>query len=250
MRVLSYGGGRQTVAICVLIAQGKYERPDRIVMADTGRENPMTWEYLETHIRPMMRTVGLEVEVAPHSLATVDIYAHNGDLLIPAFTATGKLSGWCSGEWKREPLDRFLRQQGIKASELWIGYSLDERRRVTRMLRSERDEAAKRFPLVEMMITTDGCAEVIARAGLPQPHRSSCWMCPHKANAEWATIKNDHLAEWSKACELDEEIRAHDIENGNSGVWLHHSRTPLREADLSVIESTELRQCGLGMCFV
>ena len=37
--------------------------------------------------------LGLTVEIAPHSLATVDIYAKNDDLLLPAFTESGKLAG-------------------------------------------------------------------------------------------------------------------------------------------------------------
>jgi len=88
--VLSYGGGRQTVAICVLIAQGKLPRPERIVMADTGREATSTWEYLDAHVRPLLRAaVGLEVEVAGHELATVDLYHGEDRLLIPAFTRDG-----------------------------------------------------------------------------------------------------------------------------------------------------------------
>lgn len=33
----------------------------------------------------------MKVEIAPHTLATVDLYAGNGDLLLPVYTATGKL---------------------------------------------------------------------------------------------------------------------------------------------------------------
>jgi hypothetical protein len=34
MLVLNYGGGRQTVAICILIARGILPKPDRIVIAE------------------------------------------------------------------------------------------------------------------------------------------------------------------------------------------------------------------------
>ncbi len=247
--VLSYGGGRQTVAICVLIARGVLPRPDRIVMADTGRENPMTWDYLDAHIRPLLAPLGLAVEVAPHSLATVDIYAHNGVLLLPVFTAAGKLSGYCSGEWKREVIARYLRSQGIVGGEKWIGFALDERRRVARMAASERTPRwTARFPLVELCLTSADCLALVRSHGLPEPHRSSCWMCPHKANAEWGVIRDEHPAEWEAACDLDDEIRAND---SRGGVWLHSSRVPLRDADLTEPETPETyRQCGLGMCFV
>ena len=247
--VLSYGGGRQTVAICVLIARGVLPPPDRIVMADTGRENPMTWAYLAAHVRPMLAPLGLAVEIASRTLATVDIYGHNGILLIPAFTTDGKLSGFCSGEWKRDVIARHLRSQGITSGERWVGFALDERRRVQRMAASERDKRwVARFPLVESMLTSADCLALIRSHGLPEPHRSSCWMCPHKGNAEWTVIRDQHPAEWEAACQLDEEVRANDQ---RGGAWLHKSRVPLREADLSEPETPEvMRQCGLGMCFV
>lgn len=247
--ILSYGGGRQTVAMCVLVARGLLPKPDRIVMADTGRENPQTWAYLAAHVRPLLEPLGLAVEIAPHSLATVGVYGKNGLLLLPAYTESGKLSGYCSGEWKREVIARYLRSHGVIEGERWIGFALDERRRVARLAASDREPRwAVRFPLVELCLTSADCLALIRSHGLPEPSRSSCWMCPHKGNAEWAEIRDNHPAEWEAACQLDDEIRAND-ERG--GVWLHRSRVPLREADLSEPETPEVaRQCGLGMCFV
>lgn len=50
---------------------------------------------------------------------------------------------------------------------------------------------------------------------------------------------------------MDEELRADDISNGHTGVFLHWSRVPLREADLTIDDTKEIsRQCSLGMCFV
>jgi hypothetical protein len=251
-QILSYGGGRQTIAICVLIARGILPKPDAIVMADTGREAPTTWTYLATHVKPLLATVGLEVEIASRDLAKVDLHAHNGDLLLPVYTGAGKLRGWCSGEWKRDVCDRHLKSNGIESGVLWIGYALDERRRVTRMLKSERRERfGKRFPLVELMLTTSQCVELVKNAGLPEPPVSSCWMCPNRKNAEWRLLRDECPPEFTAACDLDDELRRDDIEDGHSGVYLHHSRKPLREADLDADDAGEIsRQCGLGMCFV
>jgi 3'-phosphoadenosine 5'-phosphosulfate sulfotransferase (PAPS reductase)/FAD synthetase len=127
--VLNYGGGRQTVAMCVMIAKGVLPRPDIIVMADTGRENPSTWEYLDQHVKPFLAKHDLQVEIAPHSLATVDIYGKNGDLLLPVFTETGKLRTYCSNEWKRRVVDRYLRSKNITSGERWIGFGFDEKKR-------------------------------------------------------------------------------------------------------------------------
>ena len=81
--IWSYGGGTQTAAIAVLILQGKLPRPDVVVMADTAREIESTWQYLRDVVQPALDTIGLTVQVAGHELSTVDLYGHNGDLLIP-----------------------------------------------------------------------------------------------------------------------------------------------------------------------
>lgn len=248
IEVLSYGGGRQTVAACVLIKRGVIPRPDRIVIADTGRENPSTWEYLEEHTRPMMRSVGLEIEIAPRSFATVDLYAHNGDLLIPVYTATGKLSAFCSNEWKAYVARRHLRDSGENGANFWIGFALDETNRIKK---EKPGPWRKRYPLAELCLTKQDCKEVILSDGKPLPPPSSCFMCPNKSNEEWRMIRDFYPESFEVACCLDEEVRAEDVASGRSGVWLHHSRTPLRTADLEASDRREgSRQCSFGHCFV
>jgi len=69
--VWSYGGGVQSIAILVLIAQGKLPMPELAIMADTGRERSSTWRYLEQYAEPLMEEIGLSFKVASHDLATV-----------------------------------------------------------------------------------------------------------------------------------------------------------------------------------
>lgn len=250
MLVLNYGGGRQTVAMCVLIVRGILPKPDRIVMADTGRENQSTWDYLRNHTQPMLKAIGLQVEVAPHSLATVkDVYGLNGQLLIPAvFTRDGKLSGFCSNEWKARVVDRYLRNEGVKEGTRWLGLAHDEPKRWSRLHGKQEGKWKFECPLVDLMMNTSACLAVIEKHGLPPPITSSCWMCPHKRNAQWRHLRDNYPAQFEQACQLDEEIREND-ERG--GVWLHHSRVPLRQANIDTDESQNtVRQCSLGMCFV
>jgi hypothetical protein len=246
--ILNYGGGRQTVAICVLIAKGVLPKPDVIVMADTSRENPSTWEYLEQHMKPLLAEHGLQVEVAGHDLATVDMYGKNGDLLIPVFTQTGKLRTYCSNEWKRQVVDRHLRLKGIKSGTRWIGFGFDEKRRWTALHGKTEGKWTTICPLVDLMINTATCLKIIEGAGLPIPHHSACWMCPHKRNSEWQFIRDNYPDKWAEAIALDEELREND-EKG--GVFLHHDRIPLSEANLDVEEAEgKVQQCTLGACFV
>jgi 3'-phosphoadenosine 5'-phosphosulfate sulfotransferase (PAPS reductase)/FAD synthetase len=246
--IFSYGGGRQTVAMCLLIVKGVLPRPDRIVIADTSREKPTTWVYMRRYTVPLMNDYGMEIEVAPHSLATVDTHSHQGKFLLPVYTETGKLSAYCSGEWKRDVVERYLKQSGTKRGVTWLGLAHDEKRRWRGKIGSERHGFVIQCPLVEKMLTTADCLEIIRRQGWPVPEVSACWMCPNQRNSEWARTKRERPDLFELACQMDDDEREAD-ERG--GVWLHHSRVPLREADLTVSETKQVeRQCSLGMCFV
>lgn len=243
--VLNYGGGTQTIATCILVVRGILPRPEFVIAADTGREVRSTWEYMEAHARPLLAQVGLDVEVAPHDLATVDLYGHNGTLLLPVFTPTGKFSTYCSNEWKAYVVDRYLRARGIKRETHWIGFSADERRRV----KPEKPGPCQRaYPLLDLMLTRSDCERIILDAGLPLPEKSACLMCPHRSNVEWRAVRDQCPDQWAEAIRIDEEIRDAD-ELG--AVYLHQSRVPLAEADLDAPDrKVPTRQCGLGACFV
>lgn len=184
--ILNYGGGTQTAAMCVLVAQGKLPMPDYVIAADTGREMPTTWEYADRYMRPLLATVGLDLHIAPHTLATCDLYSGNGDLLVPVYTPTGKFSTFCSSEWKREVVRRYARRVLGTGTDLtnWIGFSLDEVRRV-------KGDEGRRYPLIDLMLTGADCQAIILAAGLPLPRKSRCWMCPHQHNAEWREVRAD-----------------------------------------------------------
>lgn len=238
---LSYGGGVQTIAMCVLITQSILPRPDYVIAANTGREMPSTWEYADAYARPLLARVGLELHIASHDLATVDLYGKNGDLLMPLFTSTGKLSTFCSGEWKARVVDRYAKTVlGITSRIDWIGFSLDERRRI-------KGREGKRFPLIDLNLTRVDCLAIIERAGLPIPPKSRCYMCPHQHNAEWREVRNQPEL-WQQAIAIDEEMREAD---DRGAVFLHADRIPLEQADIDAADRGEpSMQCGMGLCYV
>jgi hypothetical protein len=243
--ILSYGGGIQTIAMCVLVAQGKLPRPDYIIAADTGREMPSTWEYARDYATPLLAQIGLDLHIAPHDLATRDLYSPNGDLLIPVFTGTGKLPTFCSSEWKARVVHRYARRVLGAEGDLinWIGFSLDEKRRV-------KGEDGRRYPLLDLMLAREDCVRLVLDAGLPLPKKSRCKVCPHQSPEEWIEVF-DQPDQWAEAMELDDEVRDND-ERG--GVYLHESRRPLRDLTREDLENSKARepnrQCGLGLCFV
>lgn len=244
----SYGGGTQSAAIAVLIAQGKLPKPECSVIANTGREQTETWTYLQNYVQPLLDSVGVTIELASHSLASVDLYSTSGKLLIPAFTPPrGKLPTFCSTEWKKRVVQRFLRQRGYgpgRPVTTWIGFSLEEAYR--RMKPSGVAWQEYDFPLVyDNPLDRDACRQLVLDADLPAPPRSSCWMCPYHSDAEWRHIRDTAPSDWSKAVAFDASLRKRD------SVYVHRSMVPLEKAAIGNEDDTDDREtCESGMCFV
>lgn len=251
--VWAYGGGTQTAAIAVLVHRGELPKPDLVVMSDTGREASETWEYLWNVMAPYLAEVGVAVEIAPHDLATKDLYggADGDSLLLPAFSPKGKLPSYCSGEWKREVSRRYMRRRGIETCTLWLGYSVDE---MKRMHLSRNRWQTHAFPLIEKRITRKGCVMLVEQEGLPTPPKSSCWMCPHRRDWQWQRLRDHYPDDWAKAVELDRAIRAADLAGGRDGLFLHESRRPLEEIQFAKEPEAEqgslFRACDSGYCWV
>lgn len=244
--VWSYWGGVQSVCIGVLVREGVLPKPDLAVIADTGREVRSTWDYLRDHMQPYLDPVGVTIEIAPHSLAGRDLNGPDGLTLVPAYTAVGRLSSYCSGHWKRDVIERWLRREKqVKECVQWIGYSIDELRRVPQ--KDHRSWCKLEFPLIDKHINRAVAIGIIQRAGLPVPRKSRCWMCPHQDETEWQEIW-ESPEEWEAACRLEEEINASDPEQTGK-LYLHNSRVPLRQVDLSQGIPLPSAPCEGGHCW-
>jgi hypothetical protein len=246
--VLSYGGGVQSVTMCIMAANGELPRPDHIIIADTGREAQSTWDYMSTTVQPIMEAAGLRIEIASHDLATVDLYAHNGDLLIPAFTRqgdnpeVGKLPTFCSNEWKQRVVMRYLRSVGVKECNVWMGYTIDE---IERVKPSAVKWFRRTYPLINgpRTMSRADCLAYLEYHNLPRPMKSACFMCPLRTNTEWMELKERYPSEYRKAVQLESSIRQRDPD-----AYLHRQGVPLPEVDYAVPDAQEDAQCSLGFC--
>lgn len=237
------------MALCLLVANGRLPRPEYIVIANTGRERSTTWDYLWQVMRPYLRAHGMRVHIASRRLAKVDLYGHNGDLLMPVYTATGKLSAFCSSEWKARVVQRWLRSRGVESATQWIGLALDETKRIKHQ-RPEPGPWSREYPLIDLLHTKADAERIITGYGLPLPHTSACWACPNLDNREWRDVRADPR-DWPRAVALDEELDENDRATGGSGVYLHESRVRLKDANLDTANRREPnRQCSLFACQV
>lgn len=260
--IFSHGGGTQSAAITALIVQGRLPKPDLVCIVDTERERASTWEYLDAVIRPALASVGLEVHrirksewgsKPPHG---IDFLSHNrGTVLLPAFTnqvldSVGKLSGFCSKTWKVETQNRYVRKVlGVpsRAQRNWIGFSLDESSRATRMMKGEDYQAGLIwFPLIQgVALKRAQAIREVEKMGWPTPPRSACWNCPNQSDNEWRDLKANAPDEFAAACALEKEVQAID-----PFCWFHKSCVPLADVDFTAPEDMFTdRACSSGGCF-
>lgn len=243
-QIWSSGGGTQSTAIAALICQGALPRPDLSIIVDTERESSTTWDYLDRFVMPALVEAGVTLHrIAKSQYATVDLM-RNDDVLIPAFTTEsgqiGKLPTFCSNEWKRRVMQRWASEQGVQLADIWIGFTIDELKRVTTPV----GKWQHKYPLIERRMTRGDCIAMVKRMGWPEPPKSSCYMCPNKGREGWKWLKQNAPSDFAKAVEFDIKLR--DIDEN---LWLSENGIPLGEDDFSGEDDMFTGRCDSGMCF-
>lgn len=169
--------------------------------------------------------------------------------MMPTFTLIdgiqGKRPAFCSAEWKRDVIARYLRATGVESCVNWIGISLDEMDRV----RTPRSLWMQlRYPLIfDLPMRRSDCKQAIREMGWPEAPKSACWMCPNHSDAGWREMKRDYPEDFTKAVNLERELRQRDPE-----MFLHRSCKPLDEIDFDAQHDLFAASpgCDSGYCFV
>ncbi len=265
LQVLSSGGGTQSNCIIILIAQGLLPRPDIIVMADTGYEASNVFEYQKTHIKPICDAAGMEYVIIKKSDWTdADIkFRPDSDTTLPAFFTEfsgrntdggcSRQPGFCSNEWKKRPIERYLNHRFGKAElskrgvDLWIGMSFDEKNRV----KYPAGKWQKRYPLFEAQVMRNQAIKIVRDYGLPEPPRSACWMCPNRHDDEWLWMQENVPEDFRLAMAFETALQS-EFE----WLWLHRTGKPLETINFKAISKSDKqidifdKYCDTGMCFI
>ena len=210
-KVISLGGGIQSVALTLASLHGIVERADLAMFADAGWERPKTYEMIDR-----LTAYAKDFDFPIIRLKTGDIredsfdpkIARQGFLPMPVHTVdqVGKKhlsKKQCTSNYKIQPMRKKLRDMFGKNThfEQWIGISLDE---TQRMRTSDVQYITLRYPLVEIRWTRKMCVQWLHKNSFPVPVRSACVGCPLHNNAGWKNLTDDEKQE---AIEFDERIR-------------------------------------------
>lgn len=213
MNIVSFGSGTNSTAM--IIGMYLHKIPiDLITFADTGGEQPHTYEYIEI-FNEWLKKHGLP------EITTVFYTDKDGNRLtleeecLRSCTLPSIAYGFkkCSLKHKIGTQEKFCNHdprckvewKAGRRVHKYIGYDAGETRRVQHA--AVADEANKKYenhyPLYVWGWDRAECVRVIERAGLPKPGKSSCFFCP--------SMKKKEIEElWTKYPELFQ--RAVDME--------------------------------------
>ena len=219
--VLSFGGGVNSTALLLHLLDT--EQPlDLVLFADTGGELPRTYEHVE-EVQRWCDAHGLRfVRVSNGSDANGWSLEENclrrHELPSLAYGFKG-----CSVKWKRQPMDRHIRDNEPEAVAVWASGGL-----VNRYIGIDAGEAHRkqlppdnryvyRYPLIEAGIDRDGCVALIKRHGLSVPGKSSCFFCPAMRKSEILALPEEYK---QRAIAIERNAVTHTVAGlGRSWKW-------------------------------
>ncbi len=201
-KVIAFGCGVNSVAMVSHLFEKGLRYP--IVFADTGSEQPETYEYLPYFREFLLKTYKSEItvlspgthpELYEKRIREFPYYSLE-DYCIGHGRVPTKSPRFCTSDWKIRPMERWGKKNGYNTH--LIGIASDEKHRAKSFCGQD-----NRFPLIEAKIDREGCIEIIKAAGLEPPKKSGCWFCPFQPVREWNRLYDQNPDLWERAVEME-----------------------------------------------
>lgn len=232
---------------------------DLILFADTGAEQPHTYEYIEImnnwldqHKMPKITIVTYKDK--DNNRLTLEQECLKSKAL-PSLAYGYKK---CSLKHKIGPQDKFC-NHNLACQEVWaigekvikyIGYDAgEERRRDHALVYDLIDPKYKKvYPLIDWSWYRDDCIRAIQEEGLPLPGKSSCFFCPAMKKHEIRTLYHNHrdLFDRAIAIERNASSQLSKIRGlGRDWSWESFVKADLQQIvlDCSIFQETDM-PCG------
>lgn len=253
IRLLSFGGGVQSVTLARMALDGELEPLDAMIFADPGAELPGTYEAVrQIEAACHNRGVAFHRVTNAQARSSGNLYddlmstKDNGRWSAPPLFirnpdgSVGFSRRQCTGDFKIDPIERMIRLlAGVgrrrkfpdgPVVEQWLGISADEKQR---MRVSTKAWQTLRYPLIERNMHRADCIRWLQAGGYPVPPKSACFFCPYQSDARWRQMRDEQPEYWAKAVALDERLRSETHLMTQVGKpHLHRKAIPLAEVDL------------------
>lgn len=241
LRAFSFGGGVQSMAALCLQAQGRLGATPRegfllFLFANVGddSENPATLRYVREVAMPFATAHGIElVELTKRDTLRERVMRSERSVPIPVrMSGSGAIgTRQCTQRFKIAPIAAEVKRRGATVATpaiVGLGISLDEFHRA----RSGSPVAHETivYPLLDLRMDRQDCQNVITRAGLPMPPKSSCYFCPFQTQRQWQTLRLNDPESFAQAVEMEARINQHRVAMERDPVWLSAALRPLADA--------------------
>lgn len=241
MKILSFGGGVQSVTIAYMCINGDLLKPDYAIFADPQWESKATYEYINS-MKPIMEQAGIPLIVRSKGNIREDALSGRRFASLPVFTEMGGKIGMlrrqCTNEYKIQVVWKTIREllgvpkhgrvKGVV--DMWLGISRDE---AIRMKPSRVKWIRNVYPLIDKDMSRQGCKIYLKKHKIPEPPKSACIGCPFHDNNFWLMMKQKNIKEFRDACDFDEQIRLNSKKGIDGKIYLHRSCKPLKDVKLS-----------------
>lgn len=265
LKVFSYGGGVQSTAALVLSAQARLDyRTFLFCNVGDDSEHPDTLKYVHEVAMPYAKAHGVELIEVQRTRQTGEketIYQRltrpgSRSIGIPVRMSNGAPGNRaCTGDFKIKVVAKWLRAHGATKDDpavVGLGISMDEWQR----MRSDSGIAYEKlaYPLIDLRMDRQDCINVISRASLPIPPKSSCWFCPFHRLQRWQEMRQKEPDLFKKACDLESFINEKRGLSPKDHVWLTRKLIPLALATTELEQNTLFSEdddvCDSGYCFM
>lgn len=261
LKIISLGMGVQSTALWYMSNCGMIEKADYAIFADTGAEKTATMEYYNWIRKKHKGTWDIPIIKINDRNLYQDLMnqsnsSGNRFASIPAFTnnGSGKLRRQCTAEYKISQVDKIIKRlygkigkQRYPKTEIWYGITQDE---MHRMNIPEQKWKINVYPFIGYKIYSNGTheryldefyrrsdiVEFYKKVKWPLPVKSSCFFCPYQNKENWMFLKNVYPDDFTKAIEVDKQIRNSSKRGIKEPIFLHRSCKPLEEIDFENLE--------------
>jgi hypothetical protein len=254
IRVFSFGGGVQSTAVLVMSAQGLLPYK-QFIFSNVGddSEHPDAINYIRNVAKPYAEANGLEiVEIkrknrqGQEETLMYDITKESRSINLPVYLNVGGKGAPgnrnCTEKFKIKPVSKWIKQQGATADNpalVGIGISIDEAGRA-------RDASGfpwqrLEYPLIAARMNRNDCINVVLKAGLPKPPKSSCYFCPFHTLPAWQELYDKHPDLFQKTVELEQLLNERRAMLGKDSVYFTRYLKPLDQ----VVDGSHQNQLSL-----
>lgn len=205
-KFISFSGGVESTTMCILYGKGA-----KAIWCDTGAEHDEMYQRIDDCEKALKQIHGNDFEII-RLKANVKVKGNFVDSLIDAIIGWKFMPSqgqrWCTGKFKIEPIDLFLKGQGD--CELMIGLNSDEEKRSGNW--GLQANVKYTYPLQDDDLTRDDCIDILNQYNLNPSfplymNRGGCFMCIYKSISEYKAMYLFDRKTFDRVKELEEKVQ-------------------------------------------